>query len=223
MNNPIILLIIKIMRKIAYFLEQNILSNYDQIPEGIEIDSSSTLPLSHLKLKKNCIIKVNRESQVGGSLIFERDNASVLIGQRTFMQGSIIAAEKVEIGDDVMIAWGVTIIDHNSHSIYFSQRAQDVINWKVGKKDWTHVKIAPVKICNKVWIGFNSIILKGVTLGEGSIVGAGSVVTKDVPPWTVVAGNPAQVIKRVSESKPNIDSINSVLNSHSDESKTYVT
>lgn len=215
MNNQIILLIIKIMRKIAYFLERNILPDGHQIPEGIEIDPSSTFPIAHLKFKKDCIAKIDRESQVGGSLIFERDNAFISIGKRTFMQGSIIAAQKVEIGDDVMIAWGTTVIDHNSHSIYFSQRAQDVTNWKVGKKDWTHVKIAPVKIGNKVWIGFNSIILKGVTIGEGAIVGAGSVVTKDVSPWTVVAGNPARVIKKVSESEPcdrNLHSINSYVN-----------
>lgn len=54
------------------------------------------------------------------------------------------------------------------------------------------------KICsNKVWIGFNAIILKGVTIGEGAIVAAGAVVTKDVPAWTVVAGNPAVVVKKL--------------------------
>lgn len=71
----------------------------------------------------------------------------------------------------------------------------------IGYKDWIHVKICPVKICNKVWIGFNSIILKGVTIGEGSIVGAGSVVTKDVPPWTIVAGNPARIIREIPENE----------------------
>ena len=53
-------------------------------------------------------------------------------------------------------------------------------------------------ICDKSWIGFNSILLKGITIGEGAIIGAGSVVTKDVPPWTIVAGNPAQIIREIS-------------------------
>lgn len=67
----------------------------------------------------------------------------------------------------------------------------------IASKDWSVVKTAPIHINEKVWIGMNAIILKGVTIGEGAIVGAGSVVTKDVPPWTVVAGNPARVVKKL--------------------------
>ena len=67
----------------------------------------------------------------------------------------------------------------------------------VPSKNWNVVKKSPVIIEDKVWIGTRSIILKGVTVGEGAIVGAGSVVTKDVQPWTVVAGNPAQKIKEL--------------------------
>jgi acetyltransferase-like isoleucine patch superfamily enzyme len=111
----------------------------------------------------------------------------------------IAAAKHVEIGNDVIIAWGVTISDHNSHSIKFSERSRDVEHWITGKKDWSDVKIEPVRIMDKAWIGFNSIILRGVTIGEGAIVGAGSVVTKDVLPWTIVAGNPARVIREIPE------------------------
>jgi acetyltransferase-like isoleucine patch superfamily enzyme len=56
---------------------------------------------------------------------------------------------------------------------------------------------APVFIHDDVWVGAMSIVLKGITIGEGSIVGAGSVVTKDVPPWTIVAGNPAKIIREI--------------------------
>lgn len=96
-----------------------------------------------------------------------------------------------------MIAWGVSITDHNSHSIVFSKRRNE-IDWSTGEKNWSSVHCAPVKICDKAWIGFNSIILKGVIIGEGAIVGAGSVVTKDVPPWMIVAGNPARIIREIS-------------------------
>lgn len=96
-----------------------------------------------------------------------------------------------------MIAWGCTVVDHNSHSLRWSERKDDVVNWLEGKKDWTHVKCASVTIGNKAWIGFNSTILKGVTVGEGAIVAASSVVTRDVPPFTIVAGNPAKVVREL--------------------------
>lgn len=60
-----------------------------------------------------------------------------------------------------------------------------------------HLWREPIIIGDDAWIGFNAIILKGVTIGEGAVVGAGAVVTKDVPPYTVVAGNPAGVVKKL--------------------------
>jgi len=73
-----------------------------------------------------------------------------------------------------------------------------VKDWYFGKKDWTHVEVKPVKVGNKSWLGLNVIILKGVEIGEGAVVGAGSVVVKNVPAWTIVAGNPASVIRSIS-------------------------
>lgn len=167
----------------------------------LNIHHSSSIGMMNIQTKKNCVINIDEYSQVEGSISFDKENATVSIGKRAFVNASLIAAQKIEIGDDVLISWGVTIVDHNSHSISFSDRAEDVRNWRSGKKDWTHVKIAPIKISNKVWIGFNSIILKGVTIGEGSVVGAGSVVTKDVPAWTIVGGNPAHIIREIPENE----------------------
>ena len=96
-----------------------------------------------------------------------------------------------------MISWGVTIADHNSHSLKFSERQCDVERWRGHDKDWTGVKIGRVVIEDKAWIGFNVIVLKGVTIGAGAIVGAGSVVSKDVPPFTIVAGNPARLVREL--------------------------
>jgi acetyltransferase-like isoleucine patch superfamily enzyme len=181
----------KFKNLIVLFLNRNAIT--------LNIHPSSTFSMSRLQLKENCVIDIDEQSQVEGLIYFDMDNATIAIGKRVFMNGSLIAAQSIEIGDDVLISWGVTIVDHNSHAISFSGRSQDVINWRLGKKDWTNVKIASIKISNKVWIGFNSIILKGVTIGEGAIVGAGSVVTKNVPAWTIVAGNPARVIREIPE------------------------
>lgn len=145
---------------------------------------------------------VGVQSAVETKIIFERDGAKVAIGDRTFIGGGVMTvADSVLIGSDVMIAWGVSVSDHDSHSTCFSKRKSDVTDWLRGTKDWSGVPCFPVIVCDKAWIGFNSIILKGVKVGEGAVVGAGSVVTKDVPPWTIVAGNPARVIREIPENE----------------------
>ena len=133
---------------------------------------------------------------------YDRPSAQISVGDRCFIGKShIVVAQSVSIGNDVVISWGVTIVDHNSHSIDWEGRADDVRQWHLGKKDWTNIVIKPVTICDRVWIGFNASILKGVTLGEGCVVAACSVVTKDVLPFTIVAGNPAKVVKTLRNPK----------------------
>jgi acetyltransferase-like isoleucine patch superfamily enzyme len=193
-------LLIKLFYKLAKSLEQASASQ-QMLSCRVEIHPSSTLNFKLLQIRSNCSIIVGKESNVGGSVIFEREDVSVLIGDRVFMYGKLIAAESINLGNDILIAWGVTILDNNSHPIAFSERAEDLANWRIEKKDWSNVKTATVTISDKTWIGFNSIILKGVTIGEGAIVGAGSVVTKDVPAWTIVAGNPARVIREIPENE----------------------
>ncbi|WP_315854347.1 DapH/DapD/GlmU-related protein [Rubripirellula lacrimiformis] len=108
-----------------------------------------------------------------------------------------MTAKGITIEDDVMVSWNVTVVDHDSHSINYRQRHNDVAQWIHGVKDWTSVPVAEVRLKSKCWIGMNATILKGIVVGEGAVVGAGAVVTRDVPDWTVVAGNPARVIKEI--------------------------
>ena len=153
-------------------------------------------------------IFIDEESMIGCNFIFESDSGVIKIGKRTFINAgtNIIYINEIEIGDDVTIGWNIYIYDHDSHSLDYRFRKDDIERQRedfyanrnfIFSKDWSNVKSAPVKICNKVWIGFNAIILKGVTIGEGAIVAAGAVVTKDVPAWTVVAGNPATIVKKI--------------------------
>jgi acetyltransferase-like isoleucine patch superfamily enzyme len=121
---------------------------------------------------------------------------TVRIGDRSYIGASqLVCHTGIDIGNDVIISWGVTIVDHNSHALDWAQRRNDIALWREGRKDWDGVAIAPVVIEDKVWIGFGASILKGVRLGTGAIVGAQAVVTRDVAPFTVVAGNPARVIR----------------------------
>lgn len=149
----------------------------------------------------DCSLSIGSESNIEASLVFERPAASIHIGSRTHLGGGTLldAACKIDIGDDVLIAFDVLIMDHDSHSLSFDERKNDVRDWIRKQKDWTHVQMRPVKINNRAWIGARAAILKGVTIGEGAIVGTGSVVTKDVPAWTIVAGNPAKVIRALTE------------------------
>jgi acetyltransferase-like isoleucine patch superfamily enzyme/tetratricopeptide (TPR) repeat protein len=165
----------------------------------LTIGTNTRIVPHNIRMKERCAVTVGRDSIIEGSISFDREGARVTIGDRCFVGTShLISAEEITIGDDVIISWGCTISDHNSHSISWNERKDDVASWMKGRKDWTYVKREPVRIGNKVWIGFNVIILKGITIGEGAVIGAGSVVTKDVPPYTVVAGNPARVIREIT-------------------------
>ncbi len=144
-------------------------------------------------------LTIGAKSMFQGSIAADHPAAIVTIGSNTFVGGSrLVCAKEICIGDNVLISWGCTLVDHDSHSLVWEERQNDVRDWHYGRKDWSHVTMEKVTICDKAWIGFNVVILKGVTVGEGAVVGACSVVTKDVEPYTVVAGNPARLVKRLS-------------------------
>jgi acetyltransferase-like isoleucine patch superfamily enzyme len=152
-----------------------------------------------LRPRPNSTLQIGDDSIFSGRVIMDREGAQIEIGDRTFVGKSLfVAAHQIRIGSDVLISWGVTIVDHQSHSLHFEERRHDVVNWQTGGKNWENVVVKPVTVADKVWIGFGATLLPGVTIGEGAIVGACSVVTKDVLPWTVVAGNPAREIRRLN-------------------------
>ncbi len=181
------------------------------INEFVEKGNSHFLESFHLLLnkpKKNKVyLKVGNDTMLNCTITFESATGEVIIGDRCFIGASqIISKNRVEIQNDIFIAWGCCIYDHDSHSIDYKEREKDIQrqlnDFRNGKnfiesKDWSAVNSKPIKICSHAWIGMNCIILKGVTIGEGAIVGAGSVVTKDVAPWTIVGGNPAKMIKEI--------------------------
>jgi acetyltransferase-like isoleucine patch superfamily enzyme len=167
----------------------------------LKIDGVKIHPTSKVAYRKirwdhaKCGLEIGEGSIVEASLVSEREGVFISIGRNSFIGSSLIAsAGRIEVGDDVLISWGCNIVDHNSHATRWSLRQNDVKDWYHGKKDWTHIEVKPVKIGNKAWLGLNVIILKGVEIGEGAVVAAGSVVVKNVPPWTIVAGNPAKPI-----------------------------
>lgn len=165
---------------------------------GVSISPKTKINYRGIVGKTFSSLKVEEGTIIEGNIVIDKEGASVAIGRNSFIGASdIVCAERIEIGDDVLISWGCHIVDHNSHPISWNERRDDVRNWFVGTKVWDKVVTKKVIIGSRSWIGFNAIILKGVTIGEGAIVGAGSVVTKDVPPNAIVAGNPARLIRAV--------------------------
>lgn len=163
-------------------------------------DTANIGAYRNLCLKDGSKLEIDGQTLMQGSVVTECSDAHVTIGARTFIGASnLISANSIIVGDDVLISWGCTIVDHDSHSIYWSKRSSDVIDWAKGIKNWQYVNKGIIRIYNKAWIGANVTILKNVSVGEGAVVGTGSVVTKDVPAWTIVAGNPARVIKEIPE------------------------
>ncbi len=131
------------------------------------------------------------------------ENGQCTIGDFTLLNGALIMAEeKIDIGSYCLVSWNVGIADSDFHPLEPAQRlidAQALAPYYKNRPPRPKLKTAPVKIGDNVWIGMNAVILKGVTIGENSVVAAGAVVTKSVEPNTIVAGNPAQVVKTFAQ------------------------
>lgn len=167
---------------------------------SIDIHPTAKVGLRSLLGPLPAKLKIGEGSIVGARLCADRADAEISIGRHTFLgRSNIVSALRVTIGDDVLISWGCQIVDHDSHALLWSDRARDVRDWYQGRKDWSKVPCSPVEIGDKAWLGFNVIVLKGVRIGEGAVVAAGSVVTRDVPPYTLVAGSPAREIRGLHE------------------------
>jgi acetyltransferase-like isoleucine patch superfamily enzyme len=121
-------------------------------------------------------------------LATRRKEAVIQMGHGCGLTGAVvIAADRVEMGDRVQVGGTARIVDTDFHPLTPESRAQD---FNAGA-------YKPIIIEDDVFIGMNSLVLKGVTLAQGCVVGAGSVVTRDVPARTIVAGNPAQAVRRL--------------------------
>lgn len=144
-----------------------------------------------LRIEKGVrILRKNAEISVGDKVLLHRDcklsvwgtdnRAKLTIGSNSYIgdRTEIHTGKCIEIGSGCNISWGCTIMDRDYHKL--NSEAEIYKNVKIG---------------NNVWIGCNSIIVKGVTVGDGAVIAAGSVVTKDVPPCALVGGNPARIIR----------------------------
>jgi acetyltransferase-like isoleucine patch superfamily enzyme len=121
----------------------------------------------------------------------------VKVGTHTVLNGTtIICADYVEIGNHCLVAWGSVITD--SWAKLALEKRREIL--RAASQDQFRQllpteKPSPVMIEDNVWVGFDSVILPGVRLGRGSVIGCKTIITEDVPPYAVMVGNPARLIK----------------------------
>lgn len=146
-------------------------SNFSRYPGskiiiGSNCNFASSSHINYRGISHNCIFQTGKE------------NALIKIGSNCGFSGcSIVSDKEVIVGDEVLIGSGTLIGDRDDHSSIYASTP------------------SPVVIGNNVWIGMHCIILKGVHIGDNTIIGAGSIVTKDIPSNCIAAGNPCVVKK----------------------------
>ncbi len=165
-----------------------------EIGENTVIDSSSAFKKFFSTRQPG--MRIGSNTTLQSPALATEPNGFISIGDYCFISGAaIIASSDVHIGNHVFIAGGVTIVDSDFHPMDPAARMIDtVLISTVGNKTMRpSFESLPVIIEDNVWIGFNATILKGVTIGEGSVIEPGAVVLKSVPPGSIVSGNPAQI------------------------------
>jgi acetyltransferase-like isoleucine patch superfamily enzyme len=120
-----------------------------------------------------------------------------VLGDYVLINGAwFICESQIEVGDHALIAWNVVFMDCYRAPLDPAARREYLRERTKGNRNTSEAG-RPIRIGRNVWIGFDCCVLPGVTIGEGAIVGARSVVKDDIPPYTVAAGNPARIIRQI--------------------------
>jgi acetyltransferase-like isoleucine patch superfamily enzyme len=146
-------------------------------------------------------IVVGDHTHIWGHLVTFGHGGRITMGSYCYVgeYSKVWSAVEVAIGDRVLIAHNVSIFDSNTHPMNAAERHRQFVHIITkGHPTELNLREVPVIIEDDVWIGCNSVILKGVRIGRGAVVGAGSVVTRSVPPFVVVAGNPARIVRELT-------------------------
>ena len=144
-----------------------------------------------MKIGEGCTIGRKAKGYHAGmpfytTLLNDGNDSHIIIGDNCRLNGAYVHVQNnITIGNNCVLAAGISIIDSNGHELYSKDRT-------IG-----HDTSKPIRIGNNVWIGLNSIILKDTTIGDNSVVAAGSVVKGHFPANSLLQGNPAVVVKNL--------------------------
>jgi len=176
------------------------------IPDNVVMDETAYVETTfsfHLYRSQESVgVRIGRgASTYLGTMFDAGPRARISLGDYALVHGArIICDAEVDIGPYALISWNVVLMDTYRLPLDAPLRRRELerVALRSPRSFAAPVPARPVRIGANVWIGFDSCILPGVTVGEGAIVGARAVVTDDVPPYTIVAGNPARVIRRLN-------------------------
>jgi carbonic anhydrase/acetyltransferase-like protein (isoleucine patch superfamily) len=175
------------------------------IPDNVAVSETAyvetTFSFQFLRSHRPDAIRYGRgASTYLGTMFDVGAQGRVTLGDYALVHGArIICDAEITIGDYALISWNVVLMDTYRVPLDPVARRQELerVPRRVPRVAAAAVPARPIIIGKNVWIGFDACILPGVTIGEGAVVGAKSVVKQNVPPFTVVAGNPAQVIRQL--------------------------
>lgn len=189
------MIIQRLLNKIKLSYKRNMFLNISTCGKNLGLSAGS-----YCTAKSKEQIRIGDNCDLPDCRLYAVGDGSIEIGNFTTIRynSKLSAVSKIKIGNYVIISNNVRIYDHNSHPTDPQTRVEMCRGGFYGEA-WSPVKSdnKPVIIDDNVWIGEYSTILKGVHIGQGSIVASNSVVVKDVPPYSIVAGNPAKVVKRL--------------------------
>jgi len=173
----------------------------DNVVLGDDTYIETSLTFELCRSQSQVSLRLGRGSAVYKDTMFDLgSHAQVQVGEYALIHGArIICDAELKIGNYALISWQVVLMDTYRVPFDLVKRRQilERASRQTSRYLSADVPAQPICIQDNVWIGFDACILPGVTIGEGAIVGARSVVTQDVPPYTVVAGNPARVVRQV--------------------------
>jgi acetyltransferase-like isoleucine patch superfamily enzyme len=179
------------------------------VPNNVVIDDTAYLETTYSFLlcrsQRTPAVEIGRGASIYLGTMFDLGpNGRVKVGDYSLINGArIICDEEVTLGDYALISWNVVFLDTYRVPTDLASRRQvlKAASRRSPRSASADVPARPIHIGSNVWIGFDVCVLPGVTIGPGAVVGARSVVAHDVPPYTIVAGNPARVIRRLDRKR----------------------
>jgi len=183
------------------------------VPANVVLEEEAYLETSYsfqlFRSEEPAAVRIGRGASVYLGVMFDLGRqATVRIGQFALLNGArIICDSSITIGDYCLISWNVVLMDtvRLPRAVAPRRRELERVPKREPRQARSRQQGRPICIEPNVWVGFDVCVLPGVRIGEGSVIGARSVVVENVPPYSVAVGNPARIVRTLEPGKPRKD------------------